>query len=77
MILPTRSIPSRCLSRRSQRSAGLKGKVLSAMAHGVPTVLSPAAAEGIGALAGSHHLSAQSPEEWVSAIARLDGDEAL
>jgi glycosyltransferase involved in cell wall biosynthesis len=57
--------------------AGLKGKVLNAMAHGVPTVLSPAAAEGIGALAGSHYLSAQSPEEWVSAIAQLDGDEAL
>jgi glycosyltransferase involved in cell wall biosynthesis len=57
--------------------AGLKGKVLNAMAHGLPTVLSPAAAEGIGAHAGIHYLSAQTPQEWVAAIARLNSDEAL
>ena len=57
--------------------AGLKGKVLNAMAHGVPTVLSPAAAEGIGAQAGIHYLSAQAPEEWVAAIVRLNTDAPL
>jgi GT2 family glycosyltransferase/glycosyltransferase involved in cell wall biosynthesis len=57
--------------------AGLKGKVLNAMAHGLPTVLSPAAAEGIGAYAGVHYLGAQSPQEWVTAIAKLNSDEAL
>lgn len=57
--------------------AGLKGKVLSAMAHGLPTVLSSAAAEGIGACAGIHYLSPQSPQEWVAAVSKLNSDETL
>ena len=55
--------------------AGLKGKVLSAMAHGVPCVLSQAAAEGIGAKAGLDYLPAQKPEEWADAICTLYADE--
>jgi GT2 family glycosyltransferase len=55
--------------------AGIKGKVLSAMAFGVPTVLSPAAAEGIGAQAGTHYLNADAPSDWVAAISAAYGDE--
>jgi glycosyltransferase involved in cell wall biosynthesis len=55
--------------------AGLKGKVLAAMSYGVPSVLSPAAAEGIGGQAGVQYLAAQSPQDWVDAIAALYEDE--
>jgi len=57
--------------------AGVKGKVLHAMANGLPTVLSPAAAEGIGAHAGIHYLAAQTPQEWVTAITKLAADATL
>lgn len=57
--------------------AGVKGKVLAAMANGVPTVLSPIAAEGIGAVSGIHYLEAKTPQEWVTAILRLYNDDAL
>ncbi|MEJ8572069.1 glycosyltransferase [Microbaculum marinum] len=57
--------------------AGIKGKVLSAFAHGVPTVLSPIAVEGTGARSGHDCLVAESPEEWIEAIARLYTDKAL
>lgn len=55
--------------------AGLKAKVLCAMGYGVPSVLSPAAAEGIGGKAGREYLVAQSPDEWADAIDTLYGDE--
>ncbi|MBK6863100.1 MAG: glycosyltransferase [Ideonella sp.] len=56
--------------------AGIKGKVIGAMAHGVPCVLSPVAAEGTGIRAGLEAQVASTPREWVDAIARLyeDGD---
>ena len=57
--------------------AGIKGKVLSALAHGIPCVLSPLAAEGIGLLNGRDCLIARSPEEWEEAIVRLNDDAAL
>jgi GT2 family glycosyltransferase/glycosyltransferase involved in cell wall biosynthesis len=54
--------------------AGLKGKVVGAMAHGVPCVLSPIAAEGIGLSDGAEALIAQTPQEWVDAIVTLHED---
>jgi glycosyltransferase involved in cell wall biosynthesis len=56
--------------------AGLKGKVLSAMAQGVPSILSAVAAEGLGAKAGLDFLPAQKRDEWADAIDKLYNDEA-
>ena len=55
--------------------AGIKGKVLGAMGHGCPTVLSPIAAEGIGGRVGTDYVLADSPTEWVDGIAALIEDE--
>jgi len=57
--------------------AGIKGKVLDSIAYGVPTVLSPVAAESTGLIAGQSMLMANSPEEWASAITRLHSDQSL
>lgn len=51
--------------------AGIKGKVLGAIAHGIPSVVSPVAAEGTGLRHGYDCLIAREPEEWVEAIADL------
>lgn len=56
--------------------AGLKGKVVGALAHGVPCVLSPVAAEGIRVLDGVEAFVADSPTAWANAIALLYKDEA-
>ncbi|MCA1748794.1 MAG: glycosyltransferase, partial [Sphingomonadales bacterium] len=57
--------------------AGVKGKVLAAMARGIPTILSPVAAEGIQIRDGQECLIAESAEEWAAAIGRLSKDEKL
>jgi GT2 family glycosyltransferase len=57
-----------------QTGAGLKGKVVGALAHGVPCVLSPVAAEGIPLGDGVDACIARKPEEWVSAIVHLYQD---
>jgi UDP-N-acetylmuramyl pentapeptide phosphotransferase/UDP-N-acetylglucosamine-1-phosphate transferase/GT2 family glycosyltransferase len=57
--------------------AGLKGKVLEAMSRGVPSVLSPVAAEGTGLTHNVDCLIARTPEEWIAAVARLYTDEEL
>jgi glycosyltransferase involved in cell wall biosynthesis len=54
--------------------AGLKGKVIGAFARGIPTVMSPIAAEGTGASHGLHAMVAAKPEEWAGAIGRLYTD---
>jgi glycosyltransferase involved in cell wall biosynthesis len=55
--------------------AGIKGKVLEAMAFGVPSVLSPIAAEGTGLTNGLTAMIADKPEEWVSCIRGLYNNE--
>lgn len=55
--------------------AGLKGKVVGALAHGVPSVLSPIAAEGVGLRDGFEARIATKPAEWAEAIAELYEDE--
>jgi GT2 family glycosyltransferase/glycosyltransferase involved in cell wall biosynthesis len=57
--------------------AGIKGKVLSAMAHGIPTVLTPIAAEGIGLRSGHDCLIAETPRAWADAILALSEDDAM
>ena len=60
-----------------QAGAGIKGKVLDSLAYGVPTVLSPIAAEATGLIDGVSTLIAATPEQWVSSIERLMDDPAL
>lgn len=57
--------------------AGIKGKVLEAIARGVPSVLSPIAAESTGLTDGVDCLIARTPEEWVAATRKLYSDETL
>jgi glycosyltransferase involved in cell wall biosynthesis len=57
--------------------AGIKGKVLAALAHGVPCVLSPIAAEGIGLRNGHDCLIVERTQEWVEAIRLLHVDDSL
>jgi GT2 family glycosyltransferase len=54
--------------------AGIKGKVIGAMAHGVPCVVSPVAAEGTGIRNGLEALVATTPAQWVDAIELLYND---
>lgn len=54
--------------------AGLKGKVMGAFAHGMPSILSPVAHEGSGAHIGTECLVAQTPDEWLKAIDTLTTD---
>ncbi|NNK16312.1 MAG: glycosyltransferase, partial [Sulfitobacter sp.] len=52
--------------------AGIKGKVISALAHGIPCVVSPIAAEGIGLRSGYDCFIAEKPDDWVHAITELN-----
>jgi len=56
--------------------AGIKGKVIGAMAAGIPIVMSPVAAEGIACRDGYDCRIAETPEAWAEAIVALYGDEA-
>ena len=51
--------------------AGIKGKVINALSYGIPTILTPTAAEGIGLRHGYDCLIAGSPQEWADAIKQL------
>jgi O-antigen biosynthesis protein len=55
--------------------AGMKGKVLDCLAAGIPSVLSPVAAEGIDLRDGADMMIANRPEEWVAAIVHLYSSE--
>ncbi len=55
--------------------AGIKGKVLAALAHGVPSVLSPVAVEGFQGMNGEVALIADQAGEWAEAIVTLYQDE--
>ena len=60
-----------------QSGAGIKGKVLGAIAYGIPTILSPVAAEGIGLRDGVETLIAETPEQWLEAIEKLYNNPSL
>lgn len=57
--------------------AGIKGKVLAALAHGIPCVVTPIAAEGIGLRHGHDCMIATSPNEWRDAINTLQTDDEI
>ncbi len=57
--------------------AGIKGKVLESIAHGVPCVLSPVAAEATGLLHRHSVLIANEPEQWSRYITELYNDATL
>jgi len=57
--------------------AGVKGKVGSSLAAGLPCIASPIAAEGMGLEEGKEILIAREPQDWVDAVRRLHEDEAL
>lgn len=67
--------PARVFVAPLGSGAGLKGKVLAAMAHGCPTILSDIAAEGIGGRDGTDYRLANRPAEWADAIVSLYEDE--
>ena len=50
---------------------GTQNKVLEAMAAGVPSVVSRAAARGVDALDGEHFLVADTPAQYIEAILRI------
>jgi glycosyltransferase involved in cell wall biosynthesis len=57
--------------------AGIKGKVIEAMSKGVPSVLSPIAAEATGLVDGLDCRIVRSPDEWAAAIAELYGSKKV
>ena len=57
--------------------AGIKGKVLESMAYGVPSVLTPVAAEATGLTHNHSTLIANDPSEWCASIKNLYNNEVL
>ncbi|MCR6497264.1 glycosyltransferase [Thermomonas sp. S9] len=57
--------------------AGVKGKVNLAMAHGLPVVATPLAAEGMALRDGEHVLLAEDAPAFAQAVLRLHTDAAL
>jgi glycosyltransferase involved in cell wall biosynthesis len=57
--------------------AGVKGKVVLSMSHGLPVVGSSVAAEGIPATPGRDILIGDDPLRFVDGVDRLYHDEAL
>jgi glycosyltransferase involved in cell wall biosynthesis len=56
--------------------AGMKGKVVEAMAAGVPVVTTPVGAQGLAVRSGEHLLVAESGHEMAACIVRLLRDPA-
>jgi glycosyltransferase involved in cell wall biosynthesis len=56
--------------------AGIKGKLLLSLAHGLPAVASPIGAEGIPLVDGRDAYVAQTVDDWVRAVTRLVRDDA-
>jgi GT2 family glycosyltransferase/glycosyltransferase involved in cell wall biosynthesis len=57
--------------------AGMKGKVGSSLAYGVPVVGTSVAFEGMGLRAGDEVLLGDTPEEFAQAVCRVYTDEEL
>ncbi|MEP1553266.1 MAG: glycosyltransferase [Paraglaciecola sp.] len=57
--------------------AGIKGKVLDAMAYSTPTILTDVAAEGTGLTNGINTLIANDSQEWVDTVIKLYDDQKL
>jgi GT2 family glycosyltransferase len=57
--------------------AGIKGKVISSLAHGVPVIASPLGVEGMGCEHGVHLLVADTTAEWSESVAMAYTNENL
>ena len=57
--------------------AGIKGKVVEALAMGIPVVLTATAAQGIGLCDGRDALICDSAADFAAAVVRLNGDPEL
>lgn len=57
--------------------AGLKGKIVTAMAHGLPVITTTIGAEGMGLTDGVDVIVADEPAEMAAAIERLNSDDTL
>lgn len=60
-----------------QYGAGLKGKVATYLGYGVPTVITPPAAEGMGLTHGEDTLITDDPETFAAYVLQAYGDEDL
>ncbi len=56
---------------------GTRLKILEAMAAGVPVISTPLGAEGLAVAPGGHILIAEDAGQWLAALEKLAGDEAL
>ena len=71
-------LTTHCISIAPLRfGAGLKGKIVEAMATGLPVVTTPVGAEGMELVHGSTALIAESPEAFARAVVRLCTDHVL
>ncbi len=57
--------------------SGIKGKLLMALAAGLPVVATPIALEGIPVIDGHDALVAETPAEFAAACLRLEADDEL
>lgn len=57
--------------------AGMKGKIVQSLAHGLPVVTTPIGAEGIGLIHGVNALLGETPEQISDAILRAYSEESL
>lgn len=68
---------SRAFACPMRSATGAKTKVLEAMATGLPCVVTTLAARGIGATPGVHLLTADTADEFASALVRVLDSDAL
>jgi glycosyltransferase involved in cell wall biosynthesis len=73
------SLLARCLLSVAplRYGAGIKGKVVTSLAYGLPCVASSVAVEGMGLTDGVDILIADTPADYAAAIGRLHADDDL
>ena len=57
--------------------AGVKGKIGTSLAYGLPSVISPIAHEGSGLVSGEHVLVADQPDEFAECVIKLYQEKSL
>lgn len=67
----------RCTAAPLRYGAGLKGKVLESLAHGLPCVMTEVAAEGMELPGELEWLIARTPQEFARKLATVHEDRAL